>query len=420
MQTLGRYSLGIGDRFGRQGQAQLSALQTAHEAGVSVTPVWNKSHREHSIVGSRPADVRQEADAAVQALDWKEPYFVDADHIGPGTVGAYLKASDFFTLDVADTIGKPAPVAEVEDFVDRHRDLIGSLSVPGLSDPLVIQLEDLRSVGHGFLRAVNAARETYALIESAKGRGNFITEVSMDETERPQSPLEMLLILAALADKGIPVNTIAPKFSGRFNKGVDYVGDPAEFEREFEQDVCVAAYAVTRFGLPEGLKLSVHSGSDKFSLYGPIHRVLKTHSAGVHLKTAGTTWLEELIGLAESGGEGLALAQEIYAAAWERLEELCTPYATVISVDQSHLPVPATVRGWAPTDFAAALRHDQQDLFFNSDLRQFLHVAYKVAAEFGDRYYQALDTHTTTITECVRENLYERHIRPLFMGQADR
>ena len=88
---------------------------------------------------------------------------------------------------------------------------------------------------------------------------------------------------------------------------LDYVGDPAAFEREFSDDVAVLAHARRAYGLPAGIKLSVHSGSDKFTLYPPIRRVLGRTGAGVHVKTAGTTWLEELIGLAEAGGEGLDL-----------------------------------------------------------------------------------------------------------------
>src|SRR6185437_16488264 len=142
-------------------------------------------------------------------------------------------------------------------------------------------------------------------IAKAKGEVNFITEVSMDETDRPQTPHELLIILAALADEKIPLKTIAPKFTGRFNKGVDYVGNLQQFEKEFEEDILVIKEAIKEFGLPENLKLSVHSGSDKFSLYKPIRELIKKHNTGIHLKTAGTTWLEEMIGLAEAGNEAL-------------------------------------------------------------------------------------------------------------------
>ncbi len=83
------------------------------------------------------------------------------------------------------------------------------------------------------------------------------------------------------------------------------------------------AFAVKQFGLPANLKLSVHSGSDKFSIYAPIRRAIGRFGAGLHLKTAGTTWLEEVIGLAEAGGDGLELAKEIYAKALDKKDALC-------------------------------------------------------------------------------------------------
>src|SRR5699024_10655524 len=99
MTKLTSYSFGTGDRFGQQGEAQLKAVQKAqNELGASITPVWNKSNREHQIIGTQPQEVRQEADKAVKSLQWKEAYFVDADHITLETVDPYLNCSDFFTL----------------------------------------------------------------------------------------------------------------------------------------------------------------------------------------------------------------------------------------------------------------------------------------------------------------------------------
>ena len=169
--------------------------------------------------------------------------------------------------------------------------------------------ETVTSVAGKYLLAVRNAGEIYRHIASSKGENGFIAEVSMDETDAPQTPPELLIILAALADEGIQLQTIAPKFTGRFNKGVDYVGALPQFEREFNEDLAVIAYSIQQYGLPGNLKLSVHSGSDKFSLYPIIRRAMEKTGAGVHLKTAGTTWLEELIGLAEAGGDGLELAQ---------------------------------------------------------------------------------------------------------------
>jgi hypothetical protein len=160
----------------------------------------------------------------------------------------------------------------------------------------------------------------------------------------------------------------------------------------------------------------VHSGSDKFSIYAPIRRVLEATGAGLHLKTAGTTWLEELIGLAEAGGAGLELAKEVYAKAYARREELCAPYAEVVRIQAERLPEPAQVRAWTAAQYTGALRHEPANPEFNSDLRQLLHVGYKVAAEMGARYQTLLAECAEPIARNVTYNLYERHIRPLFLG----
>jgi len=413
--TLGRYSLGVGDRFARQAPAQLRACMTAAEKGVEVIPVWNKSNREHVIIGSEPAGTRAAADAAVKALGWKRPYYVDADHIGLRTVDRFIPYADFYTIDVADWIGKPAAAAAIEAFIRRHAELVGKVAIPGIEEPFEISAPELRRIAGKYLLAVQEAGKVYRHVAGLKGEGKFITEVSLDETDSAQTPPEMLVILAALANEGIPVQTIAPKFTGRFNKGVDYVGEVGRFEREFNEDVAVVAYAVKQYGLPRTLKLSVHSGSDKFSLYGPIGRALKRHKAGVHLKTAGTTWLEEVIGLAEAGGDGLVLAKEINAGALEHVEELCAPYATVIDIDRRKLPPANVVQRWTNEQFVAALRHEPRNPAFNPHLRQLLHVGYKIAAQMGERYLEALRECEPSVSRNVTENLYARHLKPLFL-----
>jgi len=411
---LGKYSFGVGDRFCHQGKAQLAALIKAKEQGIDITPVWNKSHREHTIIGTKPADTRREADDAVSACGWIEPYFVDADHIGLKNVDDFIESSDFFTLDVADFIGEPANESDVNSFIEKHKKYIGSLAIPGIDKDFNISKGQAKAIAKKYLLAVKQAGKIYRHIESTKGVGNFITEVSMDETNQPQTPVEMFFILAAIADEGIAAATIAPKFTGRFNKGVDYVGDVNGFAREFEQDIAVIKFAVKEFGLDADLKLSVHSGSDKFSIYGPMKEALKKFNAGLHLKTAGTTWLEELIGLAMAGGEGLDIAKEAYAKALARIDELCGPYSTVIDIDKKKLPEPKKIAGWDGEQFASALRHNQSCNDYNPNIRQLLHVAYKVAAEMGTRYLDALEKYEDIVAQNVTENIYERHIKPIF------
>jgi tagaturonate epimerase len=415
MLTLAPYSVGVGDRFAHQAKAQLRACMKAFIHGVEVVPVWNKSNREHTIIGSEPAATRAAADAAVRELGWARPYHLDADHIRLETVDRFLAPCDFFTIDVADSIGQPADPAAVRGFADRHHDLIGRVEIPGISEPVPLGRADVERVAGKYLKAVQDAGAIYRKIEAAKGAHAFITEVSMDETDRPQTPPELLLILAALADEGVPVQTVAPKFTGRFNKGVDYVGDLKQFEKEFRDDLAVIVFAVKRFGLPANLKLSVHSGSDKFSLYGPMRRAIQEFGAGLHLKTAGTTWLEEVIGLAEAGGDGLALAKEIYARALTKKDELCAPYATVIDIDAAKLPPKEAVREWTAEQLVGALRHDPRSPAFNPHLRQLVHVGFKVAAQMGDRYLRMLQACEPSISRNVTENLYERHLRPLFV-----
>ena len=377
--TIGKYSFGIGDRFAHEGVNQLKALIKAEEQfGVHFVPVWNKSNREHQIVGTEPSETRQEADAAVKALGYKGQYFVDADHINMNNVDKFIDSSDFFTIDVADYIGKTGTMEEK------------------------------------FLPAIKEAGRIYRHIAEKKGADNFVTEVSMDEVDYAQSPEELRFILKAIAGEKIPVQTIAPKFTGRFNKGVDYRGDLAQFEKEFEQDLLVIDEAVKEYGLPANLKLSIHSGSDKFSIYPIMGRLIRKYDKGIHIKTAGTTWLEENIGLALAAPEGLALAKKIYVGALGRMDELTIPYATVIDVDVKALPSPEEVEKWDAETYARTMRHNQEDPLYNPSFRQLIHVSYKIAAELSGEYLPALEKYTDVIGEQITANIGERHIKRLF------
>ena len=407
-----KYTLGIGDRFGREGRAQLRAFVRARENGLDVHPVWNKSNREHSLIGSEPANVRAEAADAVKNLGWTAPYFVDADHINLKTVDRFIAPSDFFTLDVAEEVGRPSSSEETARFLQRMEPYLGKLAIPGIATPYVLTSEIVQASANQFLAAIQSAGRIYRHIAASKQ--DFITEISVDETDRPQTPAELFLILAMIADEKIPVQTIAPKFTGRFNKGVDYVGDLAQFEREFNEDLHVLAFAVREFGLPASLKLSVHSGSDKFSLYPIIRRLIRRHDAGLHVKTAGTTWLEEVIGLAEAGGDGLAIAKEIYTTALEHFAELTQPYATVIDIQPAQLPSTKEVAVWTSDQFVRTLRHDPACPEYNAQFRQLIHVSFKLAAKMGPRFTDALAANRDIIERNVTTNIWVRHIQPIF------
>lgn len=413
--NLDKYSIGIGDRFSHQGKDQLRAIMKANESGLNISPVWNKSNREHIYVKSKPEDVRHEADNAVKDLNFKGHYFVDADHINLDTVGPFVESSDFFTLDVASFIGKESDEKDVNAFLSSCEKYLGDLDVPGIQAPLKITKGLLIDIAHKFLAATQQASEIYEYLNEKKGEGSFITEVSMDEVESPQTPIELLFILKMLANNGVPVQTIAPKFTGRFNKGVDYVGNLDNFAKEFEEDVLVIDFAIKEFGLPKELKLSVHSGSDKFSIYPSISEILKRHDKGLHLKTAGTTWLEEVIGLAKAGGDGLDAAKKIYANSYNRKDELCIPYADVIDIDESKLPSVEEVNAWSSQKYVDSLRHIPDHPDYNVNFRQLIHVAYVVAAEMGGEYTNLLKKHEGIIGQCVEENIYERHLKRIFL-----
>jgi len=413
MLALEKYTIGVGDRFAHQAKAQLQACVQLAADGIEVVPVWNKSNREHSFIGSEPQSVYDAAKEAVEALGWDKGWHVDADHINMDTVDGYLDCSDFFTIDVADFIGQTPDTDAVESFVGKHPELIGSIEIEGIESPFDITRDYVEEVAGKYVYAVKEAAKIYQHIESKKGE--FIAEVSMDETDAPQTPPELLIILAALADEGVKLQTIAPKFTGRFNKGVDYVGDLVQFGKEFNDDLAVIAYSIAKYGLPENLKLSVHSGSDKFSIYPIIGTAIRRSGAGVHIKTAGTTWLEELIGLAEAGSDGLTLSKEIYANALENVDALCAPYASVIDIDAEKLPSANEVNGWSGDQYANTLRHVQEHPDFNAHFRQLLHIAFKLAAKEGTRYTDLLKANEEVVAKNVTENIYDRHFKRLFI-----
>ncbi len=413
---LGKYSFGIGDRFGLQGKALLSAIIEAEKMGVRLTPVWNKSYREHLIVDSKPEDARREADEAVQALGWSAPYFVDADHVNPHNVRLFIQAADFFTVDVAEALNKSVDQKAVEQFVRRHAQLLGCLRIPGIDEEFEVTATRLEEAGRRYLAALDEAAWMYQLLAESKGDDSFVLELSMDETVEPQQPLDLLLILAEAASRGLPVQTIAPRFPGKLNKGVDYAGDIGVFRESFRQCVAVVEYAARELSLPRALKLSFHSGSDKFTLYAHMRSVLQEFDAGIHIKTAGTTWLEELAGLASAGDEGLATAKHIYRTAYQRRAELTPPYAAVVDIDPRRLPLPDDVDHWDEEHFVRSLKHDLHDALYNAHFRQLLHISYKVAAEMGTRFTDLVLKHQDVIGDRVRSNILERHIRPLFIG----
>lgn len=412
---LEKYSFGLGDRFGQQANALLRAIIEINEKGVPVVPVWNKSYREHVIVGTSPEDVRFTADNAVSSLNWTGNYYVDADHINHENVDPFIGPSNYFTIDVSKFIGQSIRQEDIRKFANKYTTHFRRANILNISKNSENSLTTFYKIASKYLLAIKQAGKIYRHIESIKGKHNFITEISIDETDTPQSPMEMFLILIAIADQGIPIQTIAPKFVGRFNKGVDYEGNIQQFAIAFENHLILIKYMIKEFGLPENLKLSIHSGSDKFSIYGIMKSKIEKHDAGLHVKTAGTTWLEELIGLACTDEKGLSLVKEICLSGLDRLEELIEPYWNVINISKERLPHPDEIYSWSGEEFANSLRHNISNPKYNSDLRQLLHLGFKVAAEMKNHYIDSIKNFENSIAENVSENILKNHLNPLFL-----
>lgn len=414
MKKLSKYSFGMGDRFAHQSKYHLQAIIDAASKGVDVTPVWNKSNREHTTIGSQPKDTLKAVEETIKSKNYNHQYFIDADHINLQTVEGFLDYANFFTIDVASYIGTKADEKEKDNFLKTVEKYITNLEVPGINEKFDISKSYVEELIDTYLYAAEMASKTYKIIEDAKGKGNFITEVSMDEVENPQKPSDLFFILAMLAFYNVPAQTIAPKFTGRFNKGVDYVGDVAAFRQEFEDNLMVIDFAIKEFNLPEELKMSIHSGSDKFSIYPAIKEITQKHDKGFHIKTAGTTWLEEVIGLAKAGGDALKLVKEIYAESLTDIDGLAAPYADVIDINKDELPTAEVTNKWSGQDFVDALLHIPNSEKFNPNMRQLIHVGYKLAADRIDEFNKQIIANKEVVGQCVYDNIYDRHLKRLF------
>lgn len=411
-----KYSFGTGDRFGRSGQAQLAAIMEMNRLGIPVVPVWNKSNREHSLIGSAPASTAAAAADAVTAAGYRGKYYVDADHVSLDILDRFVPHCNFFTLDVASHIGKKPDETGVRDFLHLMQRYKGDFRLPVTGNIFSVTDAYLQEVARKYLKAMSEVGKMYRYLCKVRDSTEFVTEVSVDESDEVQGPVDLFFILAMLRLFDVDVQTLAPRFPGLFAKGIDYVGDREAFALAFEQDVAIVQMAQKEFRLPSSLKLSVHSGSDKFSLYPVIGSVIRKYNTGIHVKTAGTTWLEEVAALAEAGGEGLEIAKEIYCLSFERTTELAAPYAGLLYFEPEMLPPVEEVRKWNASQFTGAITHDAKNPAYNLHFRQLIHIGYRIAAAMGDRFLNALDTNRQIVSQRVTYNLLERHMKPLFLG----
>ena len=387
--TLGKYSIGVGDRFAHQAKAQLRACQLAAERGVEVIPVWNKSNREHTIIGSEPAE-RARRGGRRRARARLEEGLPRRCRPHPPRNGGSLPRR----LATSSPSTWPTPSASPprrkrsQAFVDRHpRTGRHASRSPASTRRSQTTRAEVERIAGNTCSPCRTPGSIYRHIAARKGEGNFITEVSMDETDSPQTPPELLVILAALADERIPVQTIAPKFTGRFNKGVDYVGDLAQFEKEFHDDLAVIAFAIDALR-PAGQPEAQRPLRQRQVLALPDH---PPHAAEVRRRAAPQDRRHDLAGRAHRPGRSRRRRAGPRQGNLRRrrsthADELCAPYAAVIDIDRRKLPSAGEVNGWSSEQYARRPPPRPDNPQFNPHLRQLLHVGFKIAAEMGSRY----------------------------------
>jgi len=410
------FSFGFGDRFSLHGHAFVKAIKELQANGINIFPVWNKSHTEYKSTADTPKQMYLSIKNCAQEASLNQGFGFDADHVTMENIDRYIADCDYFTIDVSNYIRKLAPYDEMDTFIKGNQRYIGRLEVPGMNDAFHVFENVITSYAGMYLLAAKKAGELYHYIKEKKADKPFITEISMDEVNYSHSPLELFFILNALSFYDVKFQLISPKFIGRFNKNIDYVGKLPQFEAELDMYIKIIKFAVDEFGLDPSLKLSLHSGSDKFSVYPIINKMLRKHQVGIHVKTSGIGWLSSLIVLASKGGENLDMVKTFYTEAYQDFSNIITHYDKVTDINKSKLPTEEEIKTWSAEKFVRALDNTVSDQGYNPTLRQFMACAYGVVANKRDKYEKAVKDHLEEIDHKIAYYLVELHLKPLFAG----
>jgi hypothetical protein len=400
-------SAGCGDRLGLATPGHIRALRSAGELAPILA---QQSMRENARTGRTPQQVLDDAMWGAFQEGWREPWGADADHLKTtADIDLCVAAGyTFYTVDPGDHVDNEAHTApknlldskvaslpwdRLDDSPERltARYLSAKYEVEGIV--LMFDEVSLARAAAKYGGAIAHTAEMYRHLAAKMVGHVFELEVSVDETETPTSPLEHFFVANELRRLEVQWVSLAPRYIGRFEKGVDYIGDIAEFAAELAKHAAIA-----RSMGP--YKLSIHSGSDKFRVYPAFAR----HAGRlVHLKTAGTSYLEALRAIAEAEPE---LFRKILAYALDRYEEDSATYH--VSADPGKVPLPASL----PLEELVGVL----DLF---DGRQVLHVTFgSVLERFGasllaalaaneEVYYRALEVH------------FHRHFEPFVIQRGE-
>jgi hypothetical protein len=404
-------SAGFGDRLGLATPGHIRAIRRVPNGAETIAPIFaQQSVRENARTGRTPQQVLDDAMWGVFEEGWRLPWGADADHLKTeADVEAFAAAGfTFFTIDPGDHVDDDAHTAPPETIEAKVRalpwdtldDTLANLEARYSeqtleldSGPETMGREELLRAAAKYGRAVAHTVTMYRYIQARVRDGRFELEVSVDETVSPTSVAEHIYIVGELRRLGVRWVSLAPRFVGDFEKGVDYIGDLEIFAAEFEKHAAVAR----AFG---PYKLSLHSGSDKFSIYPIAARLTAAGDAAggpmAHLKTAGTSYLEALRTVATVDTE---LFRDILGLARDSYE---TDRATY-HVSAALAKVPA---GDELGD------EDLPGLLEDFDAREVLHVTFgSILDAFGDRLRATLRFNENVYWELLAAH-FERHLRP--------
>jgi tagaturonate epimerase len=402
-------SVGLGDRLGLATPGHVRAIRAA---GGTLAPIFaQQSIREMARTGRSPQQVMDDAAWGMLAEGWYNGFGADADHLkNPADIDACLAAGfTFFTVDPGDHVNNRATTAasselhasfehlpwrELEDDPKSLARRYLNYSFTAGTCRIGFDESALWRAAVKYGRAISHVASMYRHLLGRAGEGRFELEVSVDETETPTTHAEHLYIAGELKRLGVKWVSLAPRYIGRFEKGVDYIGDLAAFEADFSIHAAIARQLGP-------YKLSLHSGSDKFSVYP----IAASHTGGlVHLKTAGTSYLEALRTLAT---QDPSFFRSIYTFARERYEKDRASYHVSAALEKAALP-------------EALTETELPDLLEQFDAREILHVTFGSVLtarkpdgswEFYDRFMSLLRSHPEAYAANLEAH-FLRHVRP--------
>ena len=375
-------SFGFGDRLGLATPGHVAAVR-----GTKFAPIFaQQSVRENARTGRTPQQVMDDAKRAVDAAKWDAPWGADADHLKTvEDIPPFVEAGyTFFTVDPGEHVDN---AADSDPLDVLKRKAVAFINWDHLSMLYLDQNEEqvwgnfeAETLQRAIVKYGDAIQHSVSMFKRLSELTDaFDFEVSVDETDSPTTSLEHFFIANELTRLGVRFTSLAPRFIGRFEKGVDYIGDLNALDTELAKHAAVTAH----FGT---YKLSLHSGSDKFSVY-PL--VAKHWGERIHVKTAGTSYLEALRVLASHEPD---LFLKIYLLGRERYE-----------TDKRTYHVSAQLDLLPNTDDLPSLLND-----FHA--REVLHVTFGSAlAQFGVELKAALVKHETAYYEGLRTH-FDKHL----------